>query len=88
MAENLVDAYSAGPIAAVEAALKTGGSLRRRTLMLAAGAGITVSLALYRQTPSNTRGAVARRFFQESFAVAELIGCTRQVPGGLSRAMP
>ena len=58
VAENLVDAYSAGPIAAVEAALKTGRLAEaENTLMLAAGAGITVSLALYRQTPEATPAA-------------------------------
>jgi 3-oxoacyl-[acyl-carrier-protein] synthase-3 len=50
--ENLVGAYTAGPIAAVEAALKSGRLAEaRNTLMLAAGAGITVALALYRQSP-------------------------------------
>jgi 3-oxoacyl-[acyl-carrier-protein] synthase III len=50
--ENLVDAYSAGSIAALEAAVKSGRlGEARNTLLLAAGAGITVSLALYRQTP-------------------------------------
>ncbi len=50
--ESLVDAYSAGPIAALEAALKSGRLAEARTtLMLAVGAGITVALALYRQTP-------------------------------------
>ena len=50
--KNLVDAYTAGPIAALEAAFKSGRLAEaRNTLMLAAGAGITVALALYRQTP-------------------------------------
>ena len=50
--ESLVGAYTAGPIAALEAAFKTGRLAEsRNTLMLAAGAGITVALALYRQTP-------------------------------------
>ncbi len=52
VAEGLEMAYSTGPIAALQAALKSG-RLRdaRNTLMVAAGAGITVALALYRQTP-------------------------------------
>ena len=50
--EDLVGAYTAAPIAALEAAFKSGRlGEARNTLMLAAGAGITVALALYRQTP-------------------------------------
>jgi 3-oxoacyl-[acyl-carrier-protein] synthase-3 len=50
--EDLVDAYSTGSIAALEAAFKSGRlGEARNTLLLAAGAGITVALALYRQTP-------------------------------------
>jgi 3-oxoacyl-[acyl-carrier-protein] synthase III len=50
--EDLVGAYTAGPVAALEAAFKSGRlGEARNTLMLAAGAGITVALALYRQTP-------------------------------------
>jgi 3-oxoacyl-[acyl-carrier-protein] synthase-3 len=51
--ENLVTAYSSSSIAALEAAIRSGRLAEaRNTLMLAAGAGITVALALYRQTPS------------------------------------
>jgi 3-oxoacyl-[acyl-carrier-protein] synthase-3 len=50
--ENLVGAYSTGSIAALEAAFRSGRLAEaRNTLMLAAGAGITVALALYRQSP-------------------------------------
>jgi len=50
--EDIADAYTAGPIAALEAAMKSGRlGEARTTLMLAAGAGITVTLALYRQAP-------------------------------------
>ncbi len=50
--EGLVGAYTAGPIAAVEAALRSGRLAEaRNALLLAAGAGITVALALYRQSP-------------------------------------
>ena len=52
MPEDLDGAYTAGPIAALQAAIKSGRlGEARNTLMLAAGAGITVALALYRQTP-------------------------------------
>ncbi len=52
VSEGLVGAYTSGPIAAVEAALKSGRLAEaRNTLMLAAGAGITVALALYRKAP-------------------------------------
>ena len=48
--EDLEGAYTAGPIAALQAAIKSGRlGEARTTLMLAAGAGITVALALYRQ---------------------------------------
>jgi 3-oxoacyl-[acyl-carrier-protein] synthase III len=51
-AEDLADAYTTAPIAAVQAAIKSGRLAEaRNTLMLAAGAGITVALALYRQAP-------------------------------------
>ncbi len=51
-AEDLAGAYTTGPIAALQAATKSGRlGDARNTLMLAAGAGITVTLALYRQTP-------------------------------------
>jgi 3-oxoacyl-[acyl-carrier-protein] synthase III len=50
--EHLVAAYTTGPVAALEAGFKSGRlGEARNTLMLAAGAGITVALALYRQTP-------------------------------------
>lgn len=50
--EDLAGCYSTGPIAAVQAAI-TSGRLAESgtTLLLAAGAGITVALALYRQPP-------------------------------------
>jgi len=52
VAEDLEDAYTTGLIAAVQAAVRSGRlGEARSTLMLAAGAGITVALALYRQTP-------------------------------------
>jgi 3-oxoacyl-[acyl-carrier-protein] synthase III len=50
--EDLDGAYTTGPIAALQAAIRSGRlGEARTTLMLAAGAGITVALALYRQTP-------------------------------------
>ncbi len=50
--EDLEDAYTTGHIAALQAAIKSGRlGEARNTLMLAAGAGITVVLAMYRQTP-------------------------------------
>jgi 3-oxoacyl-[acyl-carrier-protein] synthase-3 len=53
VAEDLADAYTTGPIAALQAAARSGRlGEARNTLMLAAGAGITVALAVYRQTPS------------------------------------
>ncbi len=50
--EDLEDTHTTGPIAALQAAIRSG-RLREaeNTLVLAAGAGITVALALYRQTP-------------------------------------
>jgi len=49
--EDLECAYTTGPIAALQAAVKSGRlGEARNTVMLAAGAGITVALALYRQT--------------------------------------
>ena len=52
VAEDLAGAYTAGPIAALQAAIRSGRlGEARNTLMLAAGAGITVALALYRHTP-------------------------------------
>jgi 3-oxoacyl-[acyl-carrier-protein] synthase III len=50
--EDLEGTYTTGPIAALQAAIRSGRlGEARNTLMLAAGAGITVALALYRQTP-------------------------------------
>ena len=49
--EDLDGAHVAGPIAALQAAIKSGRlGESGNTLMVTAGAGITVSLALYRQT--------------------------------------
>ncbi len=49
--EDLEGAYTTGPIAALQAAIKSGRlDEARTTLLLAAGPGITVALALYRQT--------------------------------------
>ena len=48
--EELEDSYTTGPIAALQAGIKSGRlGEARNTVMLAAGAGITVALALYRQ---------------------------------------
>jgi 3-oxoacyl-[acyl-carrier-protein] synthase-3 len=48
--EDLEGAYTTGPIAALQAAIKSGRLAEARTtLVLAAGPGITVALALYRQ---------------------------------------
>ena len=57
VAEDLEGCYTTGPIAALQAAIKSGRlGEARNTVMLAAGAGITVALALYRQlTPGVTR---------------------------------
>ena len=50
--EDLEGSYTTGPIAALQAAIKSGRlGEARNALLLAAGAGITVALALYRQTP-------------------------------------
>jgi 3-oxoacyl-[acyl-carrier-protein] synthase-3 len=50
--EDMAGAYTTGSIAALEAATKSGSlGEARTTLMLAAGAGITAALALYRQVP-------------------------------------
>jgi len=50
--EDLEGTYTTGPIAALQAAIRSGRlGEARTTLMLAAGAGITVALALYRQSP-------------------------------------
>ncbi len=54
-AEDMDGAYTAGPVAALETAMKSGRlSEARNTLVLAVGAGITVALALYRQVPPET----------------------------------
>ena len=56
--EDLVDAYSTGPIAALQAAIKSGRLAEaRNTLLLAVGAGITVALALYRQVAPDAKPA-------------------------------
>jgi 3-oxoacyl-[acyl-carrier-protein] synthase III len=48
--EDLDGAYTTGPIAALQAAISSGRlSEARNTLLVAAGAGVTVALALYRQ---------------------------------------
>lgn len=48
--EDLAEAYSTGLIAALQAAIRSGRlGEARNTLLLAAGAGITVNVALYRQ---------------------------------------
>ncbi len=50
--EDLEGSHTTGPIAALQAAIKSGRlGEARNTLLLAAGAGITVALALYRQEP-------------------------------------
>jgi 3-oxoacyl-[acyl-carrier-protein] synthase-3 len=52
VAEDLAGAYTTGPIAALQAAIRSGRlGEARNTLLLAAGAGITIALALYRQAP-------------------------------------
>jgi 3-oxoacyl-[acyl-carrier-protein] synthase III len=51
--EDLEGSYTTGPIAALQAAIKSGRlDEAQNVLLLAAGAGITVAAALYRQTPS------------------------------------
>jgi len=48
--EDLEGCYTTGPLAALQAAVKSGRlGEARNTVLLAAGAGITVALALYRQ---------------------------------------
>jgi len=50
--EDLEGSYTTGPLAALQAGIKSGRfGEARNTVMLAAGAGITVALALYRQIP-------------------------------------
>ena len=50
--EDLEGTHTTGPIAALQAAIKSGRlEEAQNTLLVAAGAGITVALALYRQTP-------------------------------------
>ena len=49
--EDLERAYTTGPIAALQAATKSGRLAEARNiLLLAAGPGVTIALALYRQT--------------------------------------
>jgi 3-oxoacyl-[acyl-carrier-protein] synthase-3 len=50
--ENMEGTYTTGPIAALQAAIQSGRlGEARNTLLLAAGPGVTVTLALYRQEP-------------------------------------
>jgi hypothetical protein len=52
VAEDLAGAYTTGPIAALAAAARAGRlGEASNTLILAAGAGITVALAFYLETP-------------------------------------
>jgi len=52
VAEDLEGACTTASIAALQAAVRSGRlGEARNTLMLAAGAGITVTLAAYRQAP-------------------------------------
>ena len=52
VAEDLAGAYTTGLIAALQAAIRSGRlGEARNTLILAAGAGITVALAVYRNAP-------------------------------------
>ena len=56
-AEDLSGAYTTGPIAALQAASRSGRlGEARNVLMLAAGAGITVTLALYCPVPPTPPG--------------------------------
>ena len=51
--EDLEGTHTTGPITALQAAIRSGRlGEAGNTLMLAAGSGITVALALYRQTPA------------------------------------
>jgi 3-oxoacyl-[acyl-carrier-protein] synthase-3 len=51
--EDLEGTYTTGPIAALQAAIRSGRlEEARNTLLLAAGPGVTVAVALYRQTVS------------------------------------
>jgi 3-oxoacyl-[acyl-carrier-protein] synthase-3 len=53
--ENLEGSYTTGPIAALQAAIQSGRlDEARNALLLAAGPGVTVALALYRQTAAYT----------------------------------
>jgi 3-oxoacyl-[acyl-carrier-protein] synthase III len=57
-AEDMAGAYTAGTIAALEVAIKSGRLAEaRNTLLLAVGAGITVALALYRRTSPEAEDA-------------------------------
>jgi 3-oxoacyl-[acyl-carrier-protein] synthase III len=50
VAEDLVGSYTTGTIAALQASIRSGRLAEaHNTLLVAAGAGITVALALYRQ---------------------------------------
>lgn len=50
--EDLEGAYTTGPIAALQAAIRSGRlGEAQNTVLLAAGAGITVTMGLYRQGP-------------------------------------
>jgi len=63
--EDMAGAYTTGSIAALEVASKSGSlGEARNTLMVAAGAGITVALALYRQTPPGEMPRRSRRSHQ------------------------
>lgn len=49
--EDLEGAYTTGPIAALQAAIRSGRlGEAQNTLLIAAGAGITITMGLYRQT--------------------------------------
>jgi len=55
--EDLAGSYTAGPLAALDAAMRSGKYAdATNTLVVATGAGITVALALYRQSPPEDRG--------------------------------
>ncbi len=52
VSEDLEEAYTTGLIAALQAAIRSGRLAEaRNTVLVAAGAGITVGVALYRQSP-------------------------------------
>ena len=69
LTEDLEGAYSAGPIAALQAAVRSGRLAEaRNTVLLAAGPGITVCLALYRQSPELTEPVTPARRREEQQA--------------------